>query len=90
MTKEEGFDELARKHRALLFDFVITELELAITFYRIATSTSDPHTADRNAANARRARHAARRALDDARLSDEQRAEVDLRLDRLKELSDAV
>ena len=88
MVRQSVFDKLAKQHHALRFDFAITELELALTFYKIATSTSDPEKANRNAENARAARNTARKALSDTILSNSEREEVDLRLNRLKELSE--
>jgi len=88
MPNPPSFNELAKSHQALLFDFAIAELELAITFYRISTTTSDPAKAARNADHARRARQSARKAIEEAELSCEQYQEIEPRLDRLKELSD--
>lgn len=77
------------KYALLRFDFVIIELDLALTFFQIANSTSDPISADRNWENARRARYSARKALGKAVLSSWQRGEVDARLSRLEGLSEA-
>lgn len=89
MVRQSVYDELAKQHHALRVDFAITELELALTFYEIATSTSNPERANRNAENARVARNAARKVINETALSISERQEVDLRLDRLKELSES-
>jgi hypothetical protein len=44
-------------------DFIETELDLALTFCKIAETTSDPETAKRNIENARRAYDSAKKAL---------------------------
>jgi len=84
-----AFQDRAEAQQALLFDFVITELELAITFHRLASSSSDLNTVDRNTNNARRARRAARKAMQKAILSRRELQEIDQRLDRLQGLSEA-
>lgn len=89
MSEEYAFKDLAKTQQTLLFDFVITELELAITFHRLASSSSDSNTVDRNANNARRARQAARKAMQNAILSRQQLQEIDQPLDRLQGLSEA-
>jgi len=84
-----AFQDWVEAQQALLFDFVITELELAITFHQLASSSSDLNTIDRNTNNARRARQAARKAMQNAILSRQPLQEIDQRLDRLQGLSEA-
>jgi len=49
-------------HAALRFEFIITELDLAITFCQIANCTGNEQTATRNIENARRAYAAAEKS----------------------------
>jgi len=49
------FDELKWAHEVAKFQFVLTELELAITFAETAASADSDAKATRNIENARRA-----------------------------------
>jgi len=53
------FDELKWAHEVAKFQFVLTELELAITFAETAASADSDEKATRNIENARRAYKAA-------------------------------
>jgi hypothetical protein len=50
-------------HRAAKLQFILTELELALTFCRVALSARDSGRAERNERNARRAYSAAKHFL---------------------------
>ena len=52
MNVQSKQSQLRRKHDALRFQVVTTELDLAITFCLVAAATKDQAKADRNIANA--------------------------------------
>jgi hypothetical protein len=51
------------------FDFILTEIDLALTFFRIARSSQDQGKVERNLRHARAARQSAIRYLEEAPLS---------------------
>jgi hypothetical protein len=65
------------------FRFIITELDLALTFYDIARSSENGAKAERNLAHARTAYQGAMRFLKDANLTAKMRADIEERLNKL-------
>ena len=65
------FDELKWAHEVATFQFVLTELELAITFAETAASADSDEKATRNIGNARRAYKAAMKFAKGARFTPE-------------------
>ena len=63
------FDELKWAHEVAKFQFVLTELEVAITFAETAASTDSDEKATRNIENARRAYNAAMKFAEGARFT---------------------
>jgi len=63
------FDELKWAHEVATFQFVLTELELAITFAETAASADSDEKATRNIENARRAYKAAMKFAEGARFT---------------------
>ena len=63
------FDELKSAHEVAKFQFVLTELELAITFAETAASADSDAKATRNIENARRAYKAAMKFDEGARFT---------------------
>jgi hypothetical protein len=63
------FDELKWAHEVAKFQFVLTELELAITFAETAASADSDAKATRNIENARRAYKAAMKFSEGARFT---------------------
>lgn len=63
------FDELKWAHEVAKFQFVLTELELAITFAETAASADSDEKATRNIENARRAYKAAMKFAAGARFT---------------------
>jgi hypothetical protein len=51
--------QIRQRQEAIRYQLVATELDLAITFCQIATTTNDPASRDRNIANAQQAYAAA-------------------------------
>jgi hypothetical protein len=76
-------EELKRTHEAAKFRFIVTELDLAITFCQMAISADTETKAIRNAEHARRAHEAAARFLDDATLERAMAAEIRERMAQL-------
>jgi hypothetical protein len=68
------------------FEFIVTELDLALTFWDIANSTDDERRATRNLDNAKKAYTAAVHFLSDARLDRARRRVVHGKLQRLEAL----
>lgn len=63
---QSRLNEIRRDQRATAADFVSTELDLAITFCRIALSTHNQNKINRNVENASRARESALHFLEDS------------------------
>jgi hypothetical protein len=68
------------------FNFIVIELELALTFWSIAQSARDERRAARNIHHAMRAYTSALRFLDDAKLTAEMREVVNWKLRQLRPL----
>ena len=66
------------------FQFIMSELELAITFCRVAATSSSNAKSDRNAQHAKRAYQAARRFLAESDLTKSERLDVH---DKVKQLN---
>ena len=68
------------------FQFIATELDLALTFFHIAQSASDGQKAARNFANARRAYGGAMYFLENALLTSAERKTVFEKIERIMSL----
>ena len=66
------------------FEFLITDLETALTFLDVAASTDKRHIRKRNHANARHAYDTVLRLMQHLSLNDTQQKELAKRLDLLK------
>ena len=82
MVTRREFANLFKKHKDLKFQFISTELDLAMTFCKRAFSAKDEATADRNAKNAVLAYQSAFKTLGD--LSLEGRPEITAKLARVR------
>jgi hypothetical protein len=79
-----GRDErVAKGNRAARYEFIITELEIAVTYCHLSLDSRDAEKVTRNADNARQAYRAAARFFDESQLSPEMNREVHLRIDQL-------
>lgn len=85
MDTRKEFELLTRQTSELRFQFIINELDLAITFCQLAASTSDSSKARRNAEHARRACREATRFIRDNLLTAAMNEEIHARLARLRE-----
>jgi len=81
-----GQDRVRREHEFAKYEFVVIELDLAITFLEMALSTSDHLKSQRNESYAEQANSTALHFLSKARFSEQQTVEVDQRLSRLSSL----
>jgi hypothetical protein len=68
------------------FEFIVTELDLALTFWDLANSTLDEQRATRNLKHAKEAYTAAIHFLNDARLDRARRRVVHGKLQQLESL----
>ena len=84
--KPLAHNRIRRQHDAAKYQFVITELDLAITFGEIALSSGDQRKAERNAENAKRAHSSAQRFLRDAHFDEKMGREVNYRLAHIARL----
>jgi hypothetical protein len=78
--------DLAEQHEAAKFQFISTELELALTFCRIALTSEDREKSRRNRDNADQAYAAAARFLQSADLTESMDREIRPKLTQLKSL----
>jgi hypothetical protein len=86
MSSQSSFSQLFETHERLKLHFIVIELDLAITFCQIATTTKDKNSAARNGENAKRAYRSARRTLESANLALKTNQEIGGKIKRLKKL----
>lgn len=83
-----NLEEMTRAGRAgyedARYQFIVTELELALTFANIALSSRDPDNQQRNLKHAHQAYNAATQRLDERALPPRRKRSVDGRLRELK------
>ena len=86
-VRTDGQHEALREdHEALRLQFISTELDLAITFCRMAISTDNSLKAERNTGNAKRAFAAATYRLGAHTTGPNSTPEIDEKLHRLEQL----
>ena len=86
MTSFERIEEIKQNHEALKLQFVMTELEMAITFCQVARSTENESTARRNINNAKRAYEAAEKALQGIPLNEAESLEIGEQMQKAKSM----
>jgi hypothetical protein len=87
MNPDSDYNTLREDHEALRFQFISTELDLAITFCQMALTTNDRGKAERNAANAHRAYQAASHRLETPTIFGPQSSpEIDRKIRQLEQL----
>lgn len=79
-------EQLERAHDVAKFEFIATELDIAITFCEMAIAAEDQNKAERSAKHARQAYEVAKRFLPKARLEPLMNQEIDEKLQRLEPL----
>src|SRR5215467_1881366 len=77
-------EKLATNHKEAKFRFILTELDLAITFCDVALSSSDRVRSKRNTLNARQAYKAATHFLEEAHFSEQMKAQAQEKVARLR------
>jgi hypothetical protein len=75
---------LQQTRAALTFQFIDTELELALTFYKLARSSRRGTIVNRNAANARCAFGTAARVFERAKFPCDWRHRISQKIERLR------
>lgn len=84
MGLREKHEKLASGHKAAKYQFIFTELELALTFCELALNSKDQARYKRNTANAQRAYDVARHFLRRAGFSDGMRATLERKMSTLR------
>jgi hypothetical protein len=69
MDWRKEHDRLRNGHQTQQYNFILTELELALTFCNVALSTDNREKVERNINHAQRAYDSARHFLDEAAFS---------------------
>lgn len=77
---------IKEQHETTKYQFVLTELDLAITFGEIALSAKDEWKAERNEINAKRAYSVAKHFFRDASFTGKMNREIAPRLARIERL----
>src|SRR5215831_20078837 len=83
---QKEHEKLASNHNEAKYRFILTELDLAITFCDVALSSDDRGRSTRNTENARQAYRAATHFLEGANFSDNEKAHLYERVARLRNL----
>lgn len=79
-------EKIREQHEAARFNFISTELDLALTFCRIALSSADPGKHERNAYYAEQAYSSATHFLDRSELTARERDEIGDKMAGLEQL----
>ena len=88
MDQEQMHEKLRDEHEAARFQFISTELDLALTFCRIALSSDDTTKHKRNAHYAEQAYEVAARFLDKSDLTAHESREIQTKIASLQSLLD--
>jgi len=88
MDQEQMHEKLRDEHEAARFQFISTELDLALTFCRIALSSDDTTKHKRNAHYAEQAYGVAARFLDVSNLTVHESREIQTKIASLQSLLD--
>jgi hypothetical protein len=86
MEKPSHYEELRRGQEHLRYQFISTELDLALTFVGISQSTDDEQRSERNLNHARKAVETARKYLGETNLTAGMREELVENLQKLEPL----
>jgi lipopolysaccharide biosynthesis regulator YciM len=86
MPKNGDYGQIRRNLELTKYQFVITELDLAITFCEIALSSEQHDKFERNSGNAQKAYQAASKFMDQSQLTEEMRLEIADRISTLEQL----
>ena len=86
MNSRPEFGELKENQNTLRFQFILTELDLAVTFLGIAQTTNNDERSERNMKHAEEAVLVAKKFLRHAELTNNMRAEIFERVQKLEPL----
>jgi hypothetical protein len=86
MDNPTQFEELRREQEALRYQFISTELDLALTFIGISRSTEDEGRSVRNLNHAKKAIEATKKYLGETNLMTSKREELVEKLQKLEPL----
>ena len=86
MENLSQFEALRRDQEALRYQFISTELDLALTFIGISRSANDQERSERNLNHANKAIEAARKYLGGTNLSTREREELVEKLQKLERM----
>ena len=84
MTPQRRQQQITEAHQAVRLRFILTELDLAITFCQLSLGTEDNARAERNAENARQAYKAATHFLEGAQPPPDMNHEIAVRMEKLR------
>lgn len=84
MDLRKKHEKLAANHRAIKYNFILTELDLALTFCEMAIASDDKAKSERNTENAQRAYDAATHFLNEGGFSGSEKSNVRRRVTRIK------
>ena len=86
MQVQKEHEKLATAHKAAKYQFILTELDLALTFCDVALSADDREKTQRNTKNAQRAYDSATHFLQEAGFSGKSKATLERKVARLRTL----
>jgi hypothetical protein len=88
MIRKRQFEELKKTQEILRYQFISTELDLALTFADIAHSTKDEARSERNLDHAKKAFRSARQLLAEANLTPSMSEDISKKMKRLQSFVD--
>jgi hypothetical protein len=86
MDAAQEYESLRDAHEAAKIRFIVTELDLALTFCKIASSADNDDLARRNMTKARKAYDSATRFFAGATMASQIRKDIDNKIERLRSL----
>jgi hypothetical protein len=89
MIRNPKFQELKKTQEALRYQFILTELDLALTFAGVAHSTDDEARSERNLDHAKKAFRSAKQFLAEASLTPSMSDDINEKMKRLQPFVDA-
>lgn len=84
MRLREKSAQLSSRHNAVKYDFIVAELDLAITFCDVALASQDRAKQQRNSEHARRAYKSAKHFLEDSDFPSNMKDTVHQKITKLK------
>ena len=88
MERNPQFQKVKKTQEALRYQFISTELDLALTFADIARSTNDEARSEQNLHHAKKALRSARQLLAEANLTPSMSDDINEKMKKLKPFID--